>query len=395
MSGSSAQDEASISRRRDGPLASVAVSRAGLLELYGTCAPQETIGADDAAAEAREVYGALDSWLRENGAVGVQERIFGSLKHREAILAEREAALGAVPEPGLWPATFVQGAPCDRDGLAGVHLYAVTGPKCSPIHDEGRLWGVVLEHGDARHVHLSGLCGPGSAGSRQEEARAMFARADAALRATGCSYADVVRTWIYVADILDWYDQFNWIRSAIYSELCPVAESGSRWLPASTGIEARPPAGAPCVMDLFALGGAGRRRVSVEGLRNPLQSEAYSYGSAFSRGTAVAFDGAETVHVSGTAAVDERGRSVCVGDCRAQVSRTLDHIAALLNTRRMTLDDFVSSTIFIKHGQDATAVRQFIDQRGGRLANSIYVAADICRPELLFEADGIAVRALA
>ncbi len=393
MSDCSETDGASITRHKEGPIAWVTVSRPGLREFYVTCTPHDTIGTNDVTAQSREVYHALASWSGECQAIGIQERIFGSLAHREAILAEREAFLFGESDLRLWPATFVQGAPCDPDGLAGLHLYGVAGPRCSPIHHDQHLCGVAFEHHDARHVYLTGLCGPPTMANRPEEAKAMFARTQEILLASGASYADVVRTWIYLADIIDWYHEFNPVRSTLYAQFQAMDPTGSAWPPASTGIEAQLPAGACCLMDLFALGGPGRKEVSVEPVHNPRQSEAYSYGSGFSRGMAVTFDGVETVYVSGTAAINEKGQSVCIDDLSGQVSYTLDNIASLLNTRYMTLDDFVSSTIFIKQGYDTELVREFIDDRSGCLANGVYVTADVCRPELLCEIDGIAVRA--
>ncbi len=392
MSDSSDMDAARIAWHEAGPLAWAAVTRPGLCESYATCVPHDAIGTADAATQAGEVYDALGSWLREQGASGVQERIFGNSDFREAILAQRQALLATEADCRLWPATFVEGAPCDHEGLAGTYLYAVAGPECSPIYDDNQLSGVAFEHRDTQHVYLSGVSGRGTAESRQQEACDMFARADAILCATGCSYADVVRTWIYLADILEWYDEFNPIRSDFYSQLRSIAQTSSSWPPASTGIGARLPGPAHCLLDLFALAGPGRRYVSVQPLHNPRQKEAYSYGSAFSRGMAITFGGIETVYVSGTAAVGEEGQSLCVGDLEGQVIRTLDNIASLLGTRRMTLADFVSSTVFIKQGHDVKLVRELIGDRGELLANSIYVAADICRPELLLEIDGIAVR---
>ena len=379
-------------RHKEGPLAWVEVTRPGLREFYATCVPHNTIGTRDAAMQAQEVYCALTSWLRQQAATGVQERVLGNLAHCEAILTERQRLLGAEDDSQPWVASFVEGTPCDREGLAGVQLYAVAGPACTPIYYDRSLCGVAFEHQDARHVHLTGISGAGNAATRREEAQAMLARANAVLQTTGCSYADVVRTWICMADILQWYDEFNPVRSALYSQFAESGQTDSSWPPASTGIEGRAPGGAHCLMDLFAISGPGRRDVSIQALRNPRQSEAYGYGSAFSRGMAVTFDNVETVHVSGTAAIDEEGRSVCVGHLRGQVNHTLDNIASLLNTRHMTLDDFVSSTIFIKHGYDAKLVRELISHRSELLANSIRVAADVCRPELLFEVDGVAVR---
>jgi len=391
MSGRFDTNGPSIMRHKEGPLAWVEVNRPGLQEFFAVCVPHDTIGTRNASTQAQEVYCALASWLHEQAAMGVQERILGNLADREAILAERQRLFGAEGNPEPWAASFVEGAPCDREGLAGVQLYAVAGPTCAPIYHDRSLCGVVFEHQDARHVYLTGITGTANVGTRPEEARAMLARANAVLQATGGSYADVVRTWIYLTDILQWYDEFNPVRGALYSEIAQIGQTDSRWPPASTGIEGRSPGGAHCLMDLFAIGGPGRRDVSVELLRNPRQSEAPGYGSAFSRGMAITFDGVETVHVSGTAAVDEEGRSACVGDLRGQVNHTLNNIVSLLNTRNMTLEDFVSSTIFIKHGHDTNIVRQLIEERSESLANGVYVAADICRSELLFEVDGIAV----
>ncbi len=391
MSGSFDTNGPSIVRHKEGPLAWVEVTRPGLREFFAVCVPHDTIGTRDASTQAREVYYALASWLRECPASGVQERILGNLADREAILAERQRLLGAEDDSQPWAASFVEGAPCDREGLAGVQLYAVAGPACAPIYHDRNLCGVAFEHQDARHVYLTGISGTGNVGTRPQEAQAMFAQANAVLQATGGSYADVVRTWIYLADILQWYDEFNPVRSALYSQFAESRHTDSSWPPASTGIEGRPPGGGHCIMDLFAIGGPGRRDVSVETLRNPRQSEAYGYGSAFSRGMAVTFDNLETVHISGTAAVDEDGRSACVGDLKGQVNHTLDNIVSLLNTRNMTLDDFVWSTIFIKQGHNNEIVRELIEERSKFLANGVYVAADICRPELLFEVDGIAV----
>jgi len=392
MSGSFDINGPSIMRYKEGPLAWVEVTRPGLREFFAVCVPHDTIGTRDAATQAREVYRALASWLHEQAAMGVQERILGNLAHRETIIAERQRLLGAEDDSQPWVASFVEGTPCDREGLAGVQLYAVAGPACTPIYYDRSLCGVAFEHQDARHVHLTGISGAGNAATRREEAQAMLARANAVLQATGCSYADVVRTWICLADILQWYDEFNPVRSALYSQFVESRQTDSSWPPASTGIEGRAPGGAHCLMDLFAISGPGRRDVSVEALRNPRQSEAYGYGSAFSRGMAVTFDNLETVYVSGTAAVDEEGRSACIGDIRGQVNYTLDNIVSLLSTRHMTLDDFVSSTIFIKQGHSTEIVRELIEERGKSLANGVYVVADICRPELLFEVDGTAVR---
>ena len=59
-------------------------------------------------------------------------------------------------------------------------------------------------------------------------------------------------------------------------------------------------------------------------------NEAYDYGSAFSRGMRIDLRGLTILLISGTASIDDQGRTVHVGDLRAQVRRTYDNITKLL-----------------------------------------------------------------
>ena len=59
-------------------------------------------------------------------------------------------------------------------------------------------------------------------------------------------------------------------------------------------------------------------------------NEAYDYGSAFSRGMRIDLNGVTILLISGTASIDDEGRTVHVGDLRAQTRRTFDNISALL-----------------------------------------------------------------
>ena len=59
-------------------------------------------------------------------------------------------------------------------------------------------------------------------------------------------------------------------------------------------------------------------------------NEAYDYGSAFSRGMRIDLNGLTILLISGTASIDDAGRTVHVGDFRAQLRRTFDNITELL-----------------------------------------------------------------
>src|SRR5678815_2378558 len=83
-----------------------------------------------------------------------------------------------------------------------------------------------------------------------------------------------------------------------------------------------------------------------------------SYGADFSRGLRLADGNAVTLFVSGTASIDEQGRTVHVGDMTAQAERMLHNIAMLLAQQNATFADLVSGITYLKHaaaGSSATA----------------------------------------
>jgi len=384
---------ASVTITREGGLTVAQLERPGLRELYLSATPVAPSAPDD---ESRAAYGALSQALREAGAVGIQERVFGSLQCADDILAAREHMLSpCFAEATRWPAAFIEGGPPGRTGLSGVHIYAVVGPDCTPIRVGDQLCGMRFEHAGMTQVYVTSPAVGGPECHPGDAAHQMIRNAQSYLHSQGAGYRDVVRTWIYLRDILDWYDGFNEVRSGLYSEWGLSDPGSQEFVPASTGIAGRPRDGHWGSMDVLALVGPGRADVQIHPLHNPLQNEAYSYGSAFSRAMSVSYGGLDVVYVSGTAAIDEQGRSVSIGDLEGQIVKTLENVDALIGTRGMDLDDIVTSTVFIKPGQDADVVRRVIAAGGGGTRHGAVMMADVCREELLFEFDAVAARPLA
>jgi enamine deaminase RidA (YjgF/YER057c/UK114 family) len=69
------------------------------------------------------------------------------------------------------------------------------------------------------------------------QGREMFANASARLQAHGLSFRNVIRTWIYVSRLLDWYGEFNRIRSEHFNGEGLRRENGGVVFPASTAFE--------------------------------------------------------------------------------------------------------------------------------------------------------------
>jgi enamine deaminase RidA (YjgF/YER057c/UK114 family) len=126
-------------------------------------------------------------------------------------------------------------------------------------------------------------------------------------------------------------------------------------------------------------------------------NEAGEYGSSFSRGLRIDLNGLTILLISGTASIDENGKSVHVGDFRAQCRRTYENITALLAAERATWKDIVRTSCYLRDiERDYAAFNEertsFFRQQGlDPLPASTGIQAILCRPELLIEMEAIAM----
>jgi enamine deaminase RidA (YjgF/YER057c/UK114 family) len=347
----------------------------------------------DAAPAARSAYGEIARVLQARGLTIVHERLFGSLAVKPAVMASRTAALEAGNISPEAPITYIQGHPPWGDGFAGAIIQAVSGDEVWAIKDEGKNVGRGWRRGDVTFLLLQDLQGlvPNGNGANAcpLQTRRLIQRAAHLLETQGASYRNVVRTWFYLSDILAWYPEFNRARTAIYGQigLLPGQGNGRLKLPASTGIRGEVPTGAACALDLLAVVGPGEARPLVRQLSNPDQPDAFHYGSAFSRGTLIHQPDISLIQVSGTAAIDEQGRSLYPGDVRAQIDCTFDKIAALIGQEGANLEDIAAACVFVKRPEDALVYQERAAALGLTNLPAVIMVADVCREELLFEID--------
>jgi enamine deaminase RidA (YjgF/YER057c/UK114 family) len=126
-------------------------------------------------------------------------------------------------------------------------------------------------------------------------------------------------------------------------------------------------------------------------------NEAGDYGSSFSRGLRIDLNGVTILLISGTASIDETGKSVHVGDFRAQCQRTYRNITALLEAEGATWKDIVRTSCYLRDiERDYAAFNQertafFRQQRLDPMPASTGIQAILCRPELLIEMEAIAM----
>jgi enamine deaminase RidA (YjgF/YER057c/UK114 family) len=101
--------------------------------------------------------------------------------------------------------------------------------------------------------------------------------------------------------------------------------------------------------------------------------------------------------ISGTASIDEAGKSVHIGDFRAQMRRTLENITGLLKSEGCTWSDIVRTSCYLRDiDRDYEAFNEertrFFEEQGlDPLPASTGIQAKLCRPELLVEIEAIAM----
>jgi 2-iminobutanoate/2-iminopropanoate deaminase len=126
-------------------------------------------------------------------------------------------------------------------------------------------------------------------------------------------------------------------------------------------------------------------------------NEAYDYGSAFSRGMRIDLNGLTILLISGTASIDDAGRTVHVGDLRGQMRRTFDNISKLLASEGATWHDIVRTTCYLRDIErdyqafNEERTRFYKEQGLDPLPASTGIQAILCRPDLLVEIEAIAM----
>jgi enamine deaminase RidA (YjgF/YER057c/UK114 family) len=145
---------------------------------------------------------------------------------------------------------------------------------------------------------------------------------------------------------------------------------------------------------------AGAIQVEKRAISAPkVLNEAFDYArpSSFSRALRIDLNGLAIVLISGTASVDEYGRTVHVGDFRAQLHRTYRNITELLASAGATWKDVVRTTCYLRDIERDYAVFNeertefYAEQELDPLPASTGIQAILCRPDLLVEIEAIAM----
>jgi enamine deaminase RidA (YjgF/YER057c/UK114 family) len=304
---------------------------------------------------------------------------------------------------------FVLEAPCCGAALA-VEAWAIGGKAVRVEHFGPQALAVSYDR--VRWVHCAGIQPDDAVSGAYSQTMAALQRLRGVLAGAGSGFQRVVRTWFYLGGITEpeagvqRYHELNRARTEFYhdirfncSSLGPLAARGV--YPASTGIGM---AGRGLVASCLALE-ASRDDVFLLPLENPQQTPAYAYhpkyspeSPKFSRAVALVLGNYVTTWVSGTASIVD-SESCHPGDPAMQTKQTLDNIERLIAADNFaarglkgagaSLRDLAKIRVYLKRPEDLAKCRAICERRLGPVP-AIYAVADICRPELLVEIEGVA-----
>jgi enamine deaminase RidA (YjgF/YER057c/UK114 family) len=351
----------------------------------------------DAPSAAEELLAQVAAVVAERGIQPIQEKLYGLSTVRTEVLRRREAQYRRQELDLSVQVTWIVGTPLQGCDFAGVQIWGIVphaagvGVKTveNPITGSARL----MNGRGFRLLHLPfvrGLKTDGAlAGDAPAQADQMFTNAGLALKAHGLEYRNVVRTWIYMARLLEWYDNFNRVRTSHYRP-AGLGVPGGAAFPASTGIQGHY-ADEECLMDVLAFSPDGTGSAAAIPINHsPRQDQSFNYGSAFSRGMTLAIDGKRTVHISGTASINAAGASIHVGDAELQSLETMMCIAAILEEQGGSLENITSATLFCKNREAWEAWTRVSRLLRIPAFPKVCVMADVCRHDLLVEMEVVA-----
>ena len=248
-----------------------------------------------------------------------------------------------------------------------------------------------FEDATASFVWAWGIVPPDFAAipDRAGQTTAVFGEIERLLAEHGMTFANVVRTWFYCDDINDWYAEFNGARTAFF-EKRHVFET---FLPASTGIGHSNPFGAALTAGFFAMKPKSAA-AWAEIVKSPLQTDAMTYRSSFSRAAETASAFGRRLFVSGTASILPDSSDVAyLDDPVRQIDCAMKAALAIVESRAMTAADVTRVVVYLKKPEYRELWRDWL-RREPRISPKVVteLVAEVCRPEWLFEVELDAVK---
>ena len=310
--------------------------------------------------------------------------------------------------------TFLIQPPCDGQRVTVEAWGVSTNDVSVEFHENGV---TTVAHDDMRWIHVGGVNSPECLDNAYDDTQSVFDQLDAKLKSADANFSDIVRVWLYQSGItelettaeggkVEAYRELNRSRTDLFEEWekaenMPLDSNGALCYPPSTGIGMQGLRGLTGSCTALQSDNDGLLLIPLE---NPHQTSAFDYerrfsvkSPKFSRAMIMACGSYAITWVSGTASILD-SESVHLNDIVKQTEQTIDNIESLISPENVKnhgvkidgsgLNDLGGVRVYIKREEDYQKCREVCERRFGDIPAS-YVIADVCRPELLVEIEGV------
>lgn len=320
--------------------------------------------------------GQLEDYIRKNNAQIISQFIFSGPELKGSLFSGNDT--GQCPHN--WPVTILKGDQQSDNRLYSTQVFAISGCASTPVFLNGKIAGFIYENEDAEYCFMGDIGPTDITLSRAEQTLNTFGNITKVLENVGMNFTNVVRTWLYLDKLLDWYSEFNTVRTSFFNEHGVF----DNIVPASTGIGAGNLQGSALVTNVLAIK-PKNTYTKILPVTSPLQCPALTYKSSFSRAAEVLYSDHRQLFISGTASIDINGKSMHKGDTGSQIERTMAVVNAIIESRSMNWKNIVRSIVYLKDINDGLIFKNYCKQHCPTQFPVSFAQTDICRSDLLFE----------
>lgn len=258
----------------------------------------------------------------------------------------------------------------------------------------------LINSNDCTELMTGGIVPRFKGGSTFEQSADIFEGIAKLLSSNGFKPSDIYRQWNYIPGITilndgsQNYQEFNDARSIFYS-----TDNWSNGYPAATGI------GTSAGSVVVEINAVKEEKCANLPIDNPLQIAAHNYSQQvlygkvieqLSERTTPKFERARllgnTILISGTAAIKGECSNYST-DAVEQAAETMEIMDRLTSKKNVPVENNGSQynllRVYVKRECDIPAVKEYMQQHYPATKKH-YLVADVCRPELLIEIEGIA-----
>jgi enamine deaminase RidA (YjgF/YER057c/UK114 family) len=330
-----------------------------------------------------DLFESVNTFLKKENAQIITQDFFGSCTFYKSCITSLEKVFKSIE----WPVTWIEGNESESEKITGTQILALSGVSLTPITIDNRIVGNSYTSDGGKICYLGGLLPDHTSRSNMDQTSVVFQNMEKALNSVGMDFSHVVRTWLYINNILDWYDDFNIVRTDFFNKR-NVFEG---LVPASTGVGVANPESAALVAEVLAIK-PDSDKIQIEKVGSPLQCPATDYKSSFSRAVEVKFSDYKRLYISGTASIDGDGNTIYVGDVKKQIARTMEVVEAILKSREMDWTDVSRAIAYFPDLSKAYLLEDYCKQNAIPHMPLAIAHGDICRDDLLFEIEVDAVK---